>query len=94
MIHELKVWPVFFDAILTGRKTFEVRRNDRGFQTLDLLLLREYNPDVMRYLSGEVPQRYTGRVIHARIGYLLAGYGISDGYVVMALADLKEGWQS
>ena len=32
MTHELKTLPKYFDAIVVGEKTFEVRRDDRGFQ--------------------------------------------------------------
>ena len=42
-MHELKSWPEFFEAILNGRRTHELRRNDRGFKVGDLVLLREYN---------------------------------------------------
>ena len=31
MIHELKIFKSFADAIISGDKTFEVRHNDRGF---------------------------------------------------------------
>lgn len=44
MIHELKTWPRFFEAVKTGRKTFEVRRDDRGFMPEDTLKLREWIP--------------------------------------------------
>ena len=40
--HELKVQPPYFDALLNDRKNFEVRRNDRGFQTGDVLYLHEF----------------------------------------------------
>lgn len=42
--HVLKTWPEFFRAIVDGKKTFEVRKNDRGFQTGDVLHLREFDP--------------------------------------------------
>lgn len=35
MIHELKIFKSFADAIISGDKTFEVRHNDRGFQKGD-----------------------------------------------------------
>jgi Domain of unknown function (DUF3850) len=38
-IHFLKTVEPYFSAVLAGRKTFEVRFNDRGFQVDDLLLL-------------------------------------------------------
>jgi hypothetical protein len=59
--HELKIWPEFFQAVLTERKTFEVRKNDRGFQDGDHLLLREWRPD---------RQLYTGREVLVGITYL------------------------
>jgi hypothetical protein len=42
--HVLKVVPPYFDALVDGSKTFEVRRNDRGYQTGDRLVLWEYDP--------------------------------------------------
>jgi hypothetical protein len=58
--HDLKCWPEFFQAILDGRKTFEVRRNDRGFLQGDQLLLKEWQPG-----SGE----YTGREMLVFVSY-------------------------
>ena len=36
-VHELKLGWNFCDPVLSGRKTFELRKNDRGFQTGDLI---------------------------------------------------------
>ena len=41
-IHELKIWPQYFDAIASGIKTFEVRKDDRGFAVGDTLVLKEW----------------------------------------------------
>lgn len=59
--HELKIWPQFFQAIIDGRKTFEVRKNDRNFREGDQLFLREYAPD---------PKMYTGREMLVHVTYL------------------------
>jgi hypothetical protein len=42
-MHELKSWPEFFGPIQEGRRTHELRRNDRGFKIGDIVLLREYD---------------------------------------------------
>lgn len=79
--HELKIVPAYFGPIASGEKTFEVRRDDRGFQRGDILRLREYDPEKGR-LSA-----YTGDELFARIKWILTGgqFGIEPGYVVMAI---------
>lgn len=66
MIHELKIWPQYFEAVTDGRKTFEVRVNDRGYQAGDTVILREWKPDEVRS-----PSHYTGNSVEFRIGYVL-----------------------
>ena len=38
--HNLKTWPPFFEAVLEGRKTFELRRDDRGVSCRVTYLVR------------------------------------------------------
>ena len=61
MQHELKTWPLYFNAVWRGEKTFEVRENDRDFSIDDDLLLREWDPHL---------QDYTGRTIDAMVTYI------------------------
>lgn len=76
MIHDLKILPEYFESVLKGVKTFELRKNDRNFKTEDMLKLREYS-------NGE----YTGREVLKRVTYILEGgsYGLEEGYVILAI---------
>jgi len=43
MRHELKILPVFYDAVKSGDKTFEIRWNgDRGYQKGDTVIFRAH----------------------------------------------------
>lgn len=42
MTHELKILPKYFEDVMTGKKNFEIRKNDRDFKVGDYLLLKEY----------------------------------------------------
>jgi len=74
----LKVWSEYFDALVSGDKSFEVRKNDRNYQVGDILQLREWDKD-----KGE----YTGRYASKVVTYMLNGgmFGIEQGYCVMGL---------
>lgn len=53
--HILKTWDVYWDAIERGEKLFEIRRDDRGFQKGDILILRR---DYQEAVSGLTNERY------------------------------------
>lgn len=69
--HKLKTWPDFFQAIVDGRKNFEVRLDDRGFQAGDTVRLREWDPAIRPSGLSLVDSNYTGREVTAEIGYVL-----------------------
>jgi hypothetical protein len=52
-IHHLKSWPQFFNAIMGGRRTHELRRSDRDFQVEDILVLHEFDPEKQTYTGPE-----------------------------------------
>ena len=75
MIHELKIQTEYFEAVISGKKGFEVRLNDRDFKEGDYLALNEYK-------NG----KHTGRSCMVYVDYILAGFiGVSDNYVVMSI---------
>ncbi len=59
--HELKIWPQFYNDVVGGYKTYEVRVNDRAFQVGDEIRLREWDPLI---------KMYTGRTCNVRIRHL------------------------
>lgn len=76
MEHELKIYPQYFDAVISGKKTFEVRKNDRKFHVGDVLVLKEWDNI-----------KYSGREVKAKVIYLIDDkfIGIQPGYVVMGI---------
>lgn len=77
--HELKCWPLPFQAIRDGRKHHEVRHTrDRVFQVGDNVLLREWNP---------VTQEYTGRSQLVEITYVSVpgSFGLPDDIAVLSI---------
>lgn len=81
MKHELKIWPQYYCRVADGSKTFEVRKNDRGFQPNDIVVLLEYNPDKKGEWVDNDPVGpdyyvektigYTGNKLTFKIGYVL-----------------------
>lgn len=40
MIHELKIIPQYFEAVVKGIKTFELRKNDRDYKVGKMKILK------------------------------------------------------
>lgn len=78
--HRLKLAKMFFDAVDTGKKSFELRKNDRNYQIGDILELHEMS-------NGEE----TGRVTEKQVIYILEGFkGLEEGYCILGLEEKGE----
>ena len=86
--HMLKTDPAFFQDVLDGKKTFEIRFNDRGYQIGDLVVLKETKFTGQQMKSGQTLV-YTGREIQKRISYVLSGYGLQDDWVILGIQDIE-----
>lgn len=77
MIHAVKQLTVHFNDVISGKKTFEVRLNDRDYRVGDLVALNEYDPE---------NNKYTGRSCLVYIDYILDDklYCL-PGYIVMSI---------
>lgn len=91
MIHELKTDPEVFTASSLGKKTFEVREDDRGFEEGDVLFLRETRHTGEEMRGGEMPLIYTGRHEMMEVTHILRGpiYGLMEGWVIMSCRRVK-----
>jgi Domain of unknown function (DUF3850) len=91
--HELKTWPEFFARLVSGEKTFDVRKDDRGYQAGDVLVLREYDPGKGHECDDPncFDNRYSGRSLSFRVGFVFKqGFGVDlGGYVVLSLLPLE-----
>ncbi len=77
MEHDLKCWPEHFEPVAHGRKTVELRRNDRNFQVGEFLYLREWEP---------LQNAYTGRSAYALITHIMSGgEWLTPGYVALSI---------
>lgn len=79
--HNLKLSIEFCDAVMSGEKTFEVRKNDRGFQTGDLIRFIPTDGTSYRSLNGTVIEHAKHEISgHTyKITYILNGWGIKNG---------------
>ena len=76
MIHELKCKSEFFRDLRTEKKTFEVRKDDRGFCVGDYLALNEINQE----------GQYTGDSLLVQISYILRNPEYcKDGFAILGI---------
>lgn len=82
--HELKTDKEVFEAVFNEFKNFEIRKNDRGFQVGDKLVLLETSYTGEEMSKGK-PLEYTGRIVTAYVNYMLSGpkYGLMDGWCIL-----------
>ena len=82
--HSVKSWIKLFIPMLEGKKTHDLRVNDRNYQVGDILDLQEYD---------EKKQEYTGRSQKVEITYItsaenpcaLSDVGLAENYVILSI---------
>lgn len=85
--HYLKTWPEYFSALKDGRKTFELRYNDRQYNIGDIIVCQEYDND---------KKQYTGEELYFTINYktcwnddIIMGNALKVGYCILGLKKFK-----
>ncbi len=74
MKHVLKILPEWFETVVSGEKTFEVRKDDRNYQPNDVLHLREFDG-----------VRYIGRSCLVDVRFVLRNEYCREGYCIMSI---------
>lgn len=81
-VHEIKLLEDYCDAVLSGEKTFEVRKNDRGYQKGDHI---SFIP--VDRLCLKIPHPVSEK--EYEITYVHSGLGLENGYVVFSIKDVE-----
>lgn len=72
---EKKILPEYYNAVISGSKTFELRKDEDNIQSGDFIVLKEWDG-----------KRYTGRQTWRRAKYVLRDvpeYGLCPGYCIV-----------
>ncbi len=66
---------MYFGDVESGKKSFELRKNDRNYKVGDFLNMHEYSDG-----------KDTGRSIGAEIVYMIEDYnGLEEGYCILGI---------
>jgi hypothetical protein len=86
MNHVLKCDHAPFSELMAGRKSYELRQNDRDYQPDDTLTLRETLYTGKQMVDG-MPLHYSGREAQAKVVGILYGpiYGLVAGWVILSI---------
>lgn len=78
--HELEICERYADAVCSGKKTFEIRReDDRTFDVGDRLTFNVIDED-----RNPVPSHTLNRRTY-KVTYVLRENGLADGYAALAI---------
>ncbi|MDW5418109.1 DUF3850 domain-containing protein [Iodobacter sp. CM08] len=77
--HELKIHPELFAEILLGNKTAEIRKDDRGFQLGDTLIIYPYDPECNERIGNDDCYRKVTHIVRG------GQFGIEPGYVLLSM---------
>lgn len=98
-IHELKILPQYFEDVKCGHKTFELRKDDREFQTGDILMLKEFNQNKKYKTINETETNFSGKKVLRQIKYILKDIeGLNKNYAILGIKpidkDIELEWKS
>lgn len=79
-VHQIRVGTTFFEDIVSGKKNFTIRKNDRDYKVGDIL-------EKLEFADG----RNTGRSVRLLVTYMVEEFtGLEDGYCIMGTSLVNE----
>lgn len=80
-VHQLKIRPEYFQAVINGTKKAEFRRADRDYDVGDTLCLHEYGEcEHAPHLFG-----FTGEIVNVRVIHITDVSEWAPGYVMLSI---------
>lgn len=79
--HSIKINIEFCNAVVNGEKSFEVRKNDRGYQKGDTVTFKAVDKVGVIEFHDINYKKY-------EITYVLSGWGIREGFVVFGIKEI------
>lgn len=92
-LHELKIKYEYLVEVASGKKTFELRKNDRDYQEGDLIRFieaEEYQANETKKLLGNVAYNINSNDLY-KITYVLKyvpQYGLDPNYCILGIKKL------
>lgn len=85
-LHEIKLQVGFADAILNGEKTFEIRKNDRGYQKGDQIRFTTVTSDDETGELYEAGHEIDDHLFE--VTYVMSGWGLREDFVAFGIRDI------
>ena len=79
MLHKLKIKEDYANSIYCGDKTFEIRYNDRNYQKGDFIKFNVVERNGWLSMQHDI-EKMTFEITNVH-----SGFGMADGYVVLAI---------
>ncbi len=78
-VHSIRLAKTYFNDVASGKKSFELHKNDIEYKVGDML-------EMLEFADG----RKTGRIIQAEVVYVLEDYtGLEEGYCILGISVKK-----
>lgn len=87
MTHNIKIKKTFVEPILKGEKTFEIRKNDRGYQKGDRIRFTVVDASLFESRKEQAYRQAIEQRVY-EITYVLNGWGLEPDFVAFGIREV------